>query len=180
MQERLGNRVQSMILHKVETLDLTFFENADFYDELRNASDESIYKPMQMISQVFDVLKTVMTLFSRLALLLSLAWWLAMSALLMPIPSFLSSSRYGWHSYQKMCRQSPQRRRLHYLVRLMTTDTYNKEIKLFNLGPFFSTSMTRWPRSCINRTGKLWCRVPWSVLAGAASLPWPMQPSPST
>lgn len=137
LQERLGNRVQSMILHKAETLDLTFFENADFYDKLRNASDESIYKPMQMISQVFDVLKTVVTLFSMLALLLSLAWWLAVIALLMPIPSFLSSSRYGWHSYQKMRWQSPQRRRLHYLIRLMTTDTYNKEIKLFNLGPFF-------------------------------------------
>ena len=91
LQERLGNRVQSMILHKADTLDLTFFENPDFYDKLRNATDESIYKPMQMISQLFDFLKTVVTLLSMLALLLSLAWWLAVIALLTPIPSFLSS-----------------------------------------------------------------------------------------
>ncbi len=137
LQERIGNRVQSMILRKADTLDLTFFEDPDFYDKLRNATDESVYKPMQMISQLFDFLKTAVTLFSMLALLLSLAWWLALIALLTPIPSFISSSRYGWRGYLKMRRQSPERRRLLYLIRLMTTDTYNKEIKLFNLGSFF-------------------------------------------
>lgn len=137
LRERLGNRVQSMILHKADTLDLAFFENPEFYDKLRNATDESVYKPMQTISQLFDFLKTVVTLLSMLALLLSLAWWLAVIALLTPIPSFLSSSRYGWRGYHKMRLQSPERRRLLYLIRLMTTDTYNKEIKLFNLGPFF-------------------------------------------
>ena len=137
LQERLGNHVQSMLLHKADTLDLAFFEDPEFYDKLRNATDESIYKPIQMISLLFDFLKTVVTLFSMLTLLLGLAWWLAVIALLTPIPSFLSSSRYGWRGYRKMLLQSPQRRRLLYLIRLMTTDTYHKEIKLFNLGPFF-------------------------------------------
>ncbi len=137
LQERIGNRVQSMILRKADTLDLAFFEDPDFYDKLRNATDESVYKPMQMISQLFDFLKTAVTLFSMLALLLSLAWWLAVIALLTPIPSFISSSRYGWQGYLKMRHQSPKRRRMFYLVRLMTTDTYNKEIKLFNLGRLF-------------------------------------------
>jgi ATP-binding cassette, subfamily B, bacterial len=137
LQERIGNRVQSMILRKANTLDLAFFEDADFYDKLRNATDESVYKPMQMVSQLFDFVKTVVTLFSMLAILLSLAWWLAVIALLMPIPAFISSSRYGWRGYRKMRHQSPERRRMLYLIRLMTTDTYNKEIKLFNLGHFF-------------------------------------------
>ena len=139
LQERVGNQVQAMILDKANTLDLAFFEDAEFYDKLRNASDESMYKPMQMISQLFDFAKTLVTLFSMLALLLNLAWWLAVIALLMPIPSFISSSRYGWRGYHKMRRQSPERRRMLYLVRLMTTDAYNKEIKLFSLGRFFIT-----------------------------------------
>jgi len=137
LQERIGNRVQSMILRKANTLDLAFFEDADFYDKLRNATDESVYKPMQMVSQLFDFVKTVVTLFSMLGILLSLAWWLAVISLLMPIPAFISSSRYGWRGYRKMRHQSPERRRMLYLIRLMTTDTYNKEIKLFNLGHFF-------------------------------------------
>lgn len=137
LQERVSNRVQAMILEKANTLDLAFFEDSEFYDKLRNASDESTYKPMQMISQLFDFAKTTVTLFSMLFLLLNLAWWLAVIALLTPIPAFISSSRYGWRGYLKMRRQSPERRRMLYLIRLMTVDTYNKEIKLFNLGRFF-------------------------------------------
>jgi ATP-binding cassette, subfamily B, bacterial len=137
LQERVANRVQLMVLEKANTLDLAFFEDSEFYDKLRNASDESVYKPMQMISQLFDFAKTVVTLVSMLFLLLQLAWWLAVLSLLMPIPSFISSSRYGWRNYLRMRRESPERRKLLYLNRLMTTDTYNKEIKLFNLGHFF-------------------------------------------
>jgi ATP-binding cassette subfamily B protein len=137
LQERVANRVQLMVLGKANSLDLAFFEDSEFYDKLRQASDESIYKPLQIISQLFDFVKTFVTLLSMLALLLSLAWWLAIVALLLPIPSFISSSRYGWRGYQKMRRENPERRRMLYLFRLMTFDTYNKEIKLFNLGDFF-------------------------------------------
>ncbi|HET8845102.1 MAG TPA: ABC transporter ATP-binding protein [Ktedonobacteraceae bacterium] len=137
LQERVSNRVQLMILQRANTLDLAFFEDPEFYDKLRDASDSSGYKPMQMISQLFTFGKTLVTLFSMLYLLVHLSWLLALIALLLPIPSFVSSSRYGWRSYQRMRRESPERRRLAYLNRLMTVDTYNKEIKLFHLGPFF-------------------------------------------
>ena len=137
LQERVGNRVQLMILEKADTLDLTFFEDPEFYDKLRNAADESTYKPMQMVSQVFTFIRTLITLFSMLVILLHLAWWLALIAIALPIPSFISSSRYGWRGYHKMRRESPMRRMLMYLNRLMTIDSYNKEIKLFNLGGFF-------------------------------------------
>jgi ATP-binding cassette, subfamily B, bacterial len=137
LQERVANRIQLMLLEKANTLDLAFFEDSEFYDKLRQASDESIYKPLQIISQLCDFFQTMVTLFSMLVLLLSLTWWLAVIALLVPIPSFLSSSRYSWRNYQKVRRENPERRKMLYLFRLLTFDTYNKEIKLFNLGPFF-------------------------------------------
>ncbi|HEY0756572.1 MAG TPA: ABC transporter ATP-binding protein [Ktedonobacteraceae bacterium] len=137
LQERTGNRVQLMILHKADTLDLAFFEDPEFYDKLRNAADESTYKPTQMVSQVFTFVRTLITLLSMLFILLQLAWWLALIAMVLPIPSFISNSRYGWQGYHKMRRESPMRRMLMYLNRLMTVDSYNKEIKLFNLGNFF-------------------------------------------
>lgn len=137
LQERTSNRVQLMILRKADTLDLTFFEDPEFYDKLRNAADESTYKPAQMISQVFTFIRTLLTLFSMLLILLRVAWWLSLIAIILPIPSFISNSRYGWRGYQKMRRESPKRRMISYLNRLMTVDSYNKEIKLFNLGNFF-------------------------------------------
>lgn len=137
LQEKVSNRVQLMILEKANTLDLAFFEDPTFYDKLREAADQSTYKPVSMISQTFDLFRTAVTLFSMIFLLAQLAWWLAIIALIVPIPAFISSTRYGWRAYQRMRRQSPERRVMAYLSNLMSTDVYNKEIKLFNLGAFF-------------------------------------------
>src|SRR6266487_279171 len=137
LQEQVSNRVQLDILKKANTLDLAFFENPESYDKMRQAANQSTYQPVSMISQTFDLGRTLVTLFSMIFLLLHLAWWLALVALIVPIPAFFSSTRYGWRGYQLMRRQSPERRIMAYFVSLMTTDTYNKEVKLFNLGSFF-------------------------------------------
>ncbi len=137
LQEQVSNRVQLEIVKKANTLDLAFFENPEFYDKMRQAANQSTYQPVSMISQTFDLGRTMVTLFTLIFLLTHLAWWLAIVALIIPIPAFFSSTRYGWRGYQLMRRQSPERRLMAYFVTLMTTDTYNKEVKLFNLGDFF-------------------------------------------
>ncbi|MEI7556856.1 ABC transporter ATP-binding protein [Candidatus Chlorohelix sp.] len=137
LQERVSVRVQVLILEKSNTLDLSFFENPEFYDKLRQASEQSVFRPVQMISQTFDLGRTLITFISMIFLLLRLEWWLAAVALIVPIPAFIADSRYGWMGYQRMRWQSPERRQMQYFNMVMTTDTYNKEIKLFNLGNFF-------------------------------------------
>jgi ATP-binding cassette, subfamily B, bacterial len=119
LQERVSNRVQFLVLEKSNTLDLAFFENPEFYDKLRNATDQSTYQPVSMVSQTFGLVQTIVTLLSMLFLLLGLAWWLAIVALIVPIPSFIASSRYGWRGYQLMRRQSPERRLMAYFNQLM-------------------------------------------------------------
>jgi ATP-binding cassette, subfamily B, bacterial len=137
LQDRVSNHVQSMVLRKANTLDLSFFENPEFYDKLRHASEEAVNKPIAMISQTFGLGRTLITLLSMLGLILHLAWWLAIVALIVPIPSFIASSRYGLKNYRMMRWQSPEKRQQMYINRLMTIDDFNKEIKLFNLGDFF-------------------------------------------
>jgi ATP-binding cassette subfamily B protein len=137
LQEQVSNRVQLDILKKASTLDLAFFENPESYDKIRQAANQSSYQPTNMIAQTFGMGQTLVTLVSLIFLLLHLAWWLAVISLIVPIPSFFFSTRYGWKGYQLMRRQSPERRLMGYFTTLMTTDTYNKEIKLFNLGDFF-------------------------------------------
>jgi ATP-binding cassette subfamily B protein len=90
-----------------------------------------------MVQTAFGLIRGVLTFVSLLALLVNLEWFIAAGALLSPIPAFVSGARYGWHGYQMMRWQSPLRRMMNYLTTLLTTDTYNKEIKLFTLGDFF-------------------------------------------
>ncbi len=116
---------------------LSFFENPESYDKIRQATNQSSYQPTSMIAQTFGLGQTLITMASLLYLLFHLAWWLAVISLVMPIPAFIFSARYAWKGYRQMRYQSPERRLMDYFTRLLTTDTYTKEIKLFNLSDFF-------------------------------------------
>jgi ATP-binding cassette, subfamily B, bacterial len=137
LQEQVSNRVRLMVMEKANTLDLSFFENPEFYDKLRQAQEQATYRPVGMVSQTFELARTIITFFSMVFLLVQLEWWIAIICLFVPIPQFIADTRFGWWGYQRMRRQSPERRQMSYFENVMTTDTYNKEVKLFNLGDFF-------------------------------------------
>ncbi|MGI8484919.1 MAG: ABC transporter ATP-binding protein, partial [Thermomicrobiales bacterium] len=137
LQERLSIHVQLEIMTHANHLDLADFEDATYYDQLQQAQNESSRRPVQMVSQVFGLMQSIITFSTMVALLTSLSWWIAAAALIAPIPAFISQSRYGWWGFQVMRRQSPLRRSMSYLTTLMTTDQYAKEVKLFTLGDYF-------------------------------------------
>lgn len=141
LQELTANRVQLTIMQHANRLDLSFFENPKFYDTLQQAQREATHRPVGMVQEVFNLARSLITFLSMIALMARLGWVVAAFALIAPIPSFIASSRYGWHGYWLARRQSPDRRRMGYFLDLLTKDTYNKEIKLFNLGEHF---MERW------------------------------------
>jgi ATP-binding cassette subfamily B protein len=113
--------VQLLVMEKANTLDLSFFEDAKFYDALQQAQREAASRPIGMISQTFGLGRTVVTLVSMLVVLSQLAWWVAILALLAPIPAFVANIRYGWWGYQMMRRQSPLRREMSYYNTLLTS-----------------------------------------------------------
>ncbi len=137
LQERVAMRVQLMIMEKAATLDLSYFEDAKSYDTLQQAQREATQRPVQMVSGVFGLARTALTFLTMIALLVGLSPWLAVVALVSPVPAFISDSRYGWQGYAIFRWTSPVRRRMAYLLQLLTTDTYAKEVKLFTLGRYF-------------------------------------------
>lgn len=137
LQELTARRIQLMLMKHANRLDLSFFENPQFYDTLQQAQREAGFRPTAMVEQMFGLVRALITFLSMIALITQLGWIVAVFALLAPIPSFIASSRYGWQGFLMSRRQSPDRRRMNYYLDLLTRDTYNKEIKLFGLGDFF-------------------------------------------
>ena len=137
LQEQVSNRIQLLVMRHANQLDLVFFERPKFYDLIQQVQREAAFRPVQMVQTAFGLIRSILTFVSLLALLVNLEWFIAAAALIAPIPAFISSARYGWQGYQMMRWQSPLRRMMNYLTTLITTDTYNKEVKLFTLGDFF-------------------------------------------
>ena len=136
LQDRVQTRVQFLVMQHAATLDLAFFERAQSYDLVQQAQQQAGFRPVMMVSTVAGILRSALTFGSLVVLLAGLGWVPAVLALLSPLPAFIASTLFGWQGYQLMRRQSPLRRRMSYLATLVTTDTYAKEVRLFNLGDY--------------------------------------------
>ncbi|HEU0113129.1 MAG TPA: ABC transporter ATP-binding protein [Thermomicrobiales bacterium] len=174
LQERMAIHVQLLIMRHATTLDLADFENAAYYDLLQQAEKESANRPVQMVSQVFGLVRSAITFATLMALLAALGPLIAAATLLAPIPAFISGSRYGWWGYQQMRRQSPLRRLMSYLSSVVTLDQYAKEIKLFTLGDHFinryanvADEYYQAARSLLLR--RYWASFAWGALTTIAS-----------
>nr|MDQ2831893.1 ABC transporter ATP-binding protein/permease [Chloroflexota bacterium] len=143
LQERVGQSVQLLIMERASKLDLAFFEDASSYDVLQQAQREATSRPVVMVSSTFGLVRTLITFLGFVFALLKVSPWLAVIALLAPIPSFISDSRYGWWGYAIARRNSPIRRRMAYLLTLLTTDTYAKEVKMFTVSRYFIDQFRR-------------------------------------
>ncbi len=137
LQNAVAMRIQLMVMEKAATLDLAFYEDPASYDLLRRAQTDSINRPVMMISTAFGLVQTLLTFATMIALLVAVSPLLALLALVSPIPAFIADTRYGWWGYNIARWGSRLLRRMNYLVTLVTTDTFAKEVKLFGLGGYF-------------------------------------------
>src|SRR5438105_10453093 len=137
LQNSVSMRIQLMVMEKAASLALPFYEDAASYDLLRRAQNDSINRPVLMIATAFGLLQTALTFVTMITVLVGVSPLLALLALASPIPAFIADTRYGWRGYNIARWGSRLLRRMNYLVSLVTTDTFAKEVKLFGLGQYF-------------------------------------------
>ncbi len=129
----LSNHISVRLMEKASTLDLAYFENAQFYDKLENARREAGFRPRQMASQLFSLLASSVTLVSVISVVASLSWWLVLLVVAVSVPSLIYQAKYGGQYFTLLTNRAPLQRRLYYLGYLLTTDTPVKELRLFGL-----------------------------------------------
>jgi ATP-binding cassette subfamily B protein len=137
LQNSVSMRIQLMVMEKAAALDLAFYEDPASYDLLRRAQNDSINRPVLMIATAFGLLQSLLTFITMVALLVVISPLLALLALVSPVPAFIADTRYGWRGYNIARWGSRLLRRMNYLVTLVTTDSFAKEVKLFGLGGYF-------------------------------------------
>jgi ATP-binding cassette subfamily B protein len=130
------NRTNVMILEKSESLDISYFENAAFYDRLENAQREAREGPMQVVSESFGIIQNSITLLSMIALLLRFQWWVFLVVLITTLPALAVEIRYSRERFRLQTWRSPTVRRLSYFRWLITNDDYIKELRIFDLGRY--------------------------------------------
>ena len=71
----LGQRVNVMILEKALTLQLSHFEDSEFYDKLTQARREASSRPLSLVNRTFGLVQNLISLTSYAVLLFAFSPW---------------------------------------------------------------------------------------------------------
>ncbi len=133
----LGQRVNVMILEKAQTLELSHFEDAEFYDKLTRARREASSRPLSLVTRTFGLIQNGITLVTYGWLLIQFSWLAVVGLLVAALPSFFVETYFSGAAFRLFRWQVPETRLRNYLEWLLAREDYIKELKLFGTGQLF-------------------------------------------
>jgi len=137
----LGQRVNVLILEKALTLDLTHFENSEFYDKITQARHEASQRPLSLVMRTFGLIQSALSLVTYGSLLLNFSFWAVLVLVVAAVPPFIAETRFAGEAFRLFRWRSPETRQQHYLETLIAREDYAKEVQLYQLG---STMLQRY------------------------------------
>jgi ATP-binding cassette subfamily B protein len=165
--EALAIHVNVIILEKAVSLNLSHFEDSEFYDRLTRARREAGYRPLSVVTEGFGLIQNGLSLVGYLAALAALGPGMLAALLLASIPGFLNEVKFSAEAFRVRNWQSPDSRRMMYTEYVLGTDQHVKEVKLFGLGKFFLQQYQALSRKIYDENGSLaYRKFSWGTLLG--------------
>ncbi len=131
----LGQRVNVMILEKALTLQLSHFEDSEFYDKLTQARREASSRPLSLVNRTFGLVQNLISLTSFAVLLFAFSPWAVLILVGAGLPSFFAEAKFSGDAFRLFRWRSPDTRMQMYLETVIAREDGVKEVKLFQLGP---------------------------------------------
>jgi ATP-binding cassette subfamily B protein len=135
LRAQLGQRVNVMILEKALTLDLTQFEDSEFYDKLARARREASSRPLSLVMRTFGLMQNAISLVSFGGLLIKFSPWAVVLLAAAGLPAFFAETKFSGEAFRLFRWRAPESRMQLYLESVLAREDHAKEVKLFHLGP---------------------------------------------
>jgi ATP-binding cassette, subfamily B, bacterial len=138
LNEKVTEGVNLLLMEKAVSFeDITIFEDSQFYNDLQLLQRESRFRPLNFVVTTSQIFQLLISLIVFVAILGSLVWWLPIIVVSAGLPQLLTSLNLHKMSWNALVGTSPEARRMQYTNSVLLTDTYAKEIRLFDLGRYF-------------------------------------------
>lgn len=131
----LGHKVNVLILEKALTLDISHFEDSEFYDKMARARREASSRPLSLVGRTFGLVQDTLSLIAYGGLLLHFSPWAVLVLMVAAIPAFIAETRFAGEAFRLFRWRAPETRQQNYLEWLLSNDTAAMEVKLYQLGP---------------------------------------------
>ncbi len=130
-------RIYQLILTKLASLDLQYFEDSSFKDKLEKVRDAYQWRTVNMVSYTFYGFQSLLQFSIALVAIAMLNWLLIFLFLLAAIPIFVNQTNYAKISWGLWQQNSPYRKKFWYLADLIQGGQSVKEIKIFQTASIF-------------------------------------------
>ena len=137
MWTKLPVHLYQEVLSKLSALDLEYFENSAFKDQLEKVRESYSWRPLNMISQLFYSAQSLLQVLIATVAIITLNWSLAIAIIIVAIPTLLYQAKYAGIIWGIWDNNSPHRKRFWYLADIIQNGQSVKEIKLFQLRSTF-------------------------------------------
>ena len=150
--ELVTQHIKVKIMKKAKTVDVGSFDMPDFYERMENANREAGTRPVHILSSVFSIISSVITLVSFTVVLAGLFSEIrsfsgdgqfaftvvfAVLFLVLSIVSAAVSFHFRRKNFLYMRFRSKDRRQLNYYSDVLVNKDLVKELRLFNLSDLF-------------------------------------------
>jgi len=128
----------SDILHSQSiAVDLAYYEDTRYYDNLHRAQQEAPYRPTRIVNGLVLMGQNGISLVGVAVLILSFNWLLALILFAAAIPTSLVQYFYARARYRFEQEKTETDRQTWYYHWVLTDSNHAKEIRLFHLGDLF-------------------------------------------
>src|SRR6266699_2522099 len=142
LANKYTRHVSIQVMKHASELDLTAYEDPIYYDRLERARVQATDRLVMIQSLGRLELQLITAVGWSLAVMLYSPWLMLLLTLAV-LPAFLGETHFAFLGYAKNFQQTPIRRQLDYLRQAGGTKEAAKELKLFNLGDFFSQRFSK-------------------------------------
>jgi ATP-binding cassette subfamily B protein len=138
--ELIQDYIARLVHEKSISVDMGFYEMADFYDGLHRARNDATNRPLALLESSGSLLQNGITLVAMAALLIPYGLWLPPALLLSTLPAFYVVLRNSRRYHEWWNAATMTRRRIQYFDLLLTEPFYAGELRLFGLGAHFQST----------------------------------------
>jgi ATP-binding cassette, subfamily B, bacterial len=142
LADRYTHHVSIEVMRQAARLDLTTYEDPEFYDRLERARVQATDR-LAMIQQMGRLFLQVLTTLIWSAQLVCYSPWLMLLLIAGVLPSFFGETHFAFLGYAKNFRQTPIKRIMDYLRMVGGSKEAAKELKLFNLSDYLTNRFAK-------------------------------------
>ena len=137
MLQSVVKQMYAAVQNKHLSLHLNNLENPAELDKIHRAVQESTFRPIKLINDGLQLLRSLASAVFLLVLFISIQWYIALILLLAVIPGILIRLKFARKQQQLKKVQSTTEREMFYFNRVLTALPFAKELRLFHFSDFF-------------------------------------------